>query len=284
MQRVSIDDPAWRATFPHRVAPLPNEWLPGLLLRCDMVNGWGAGTTLALIRSAISTYSSYQLNITAPPLRYLEHVSQVLALPFQVVVATTYQAEIDRLSDETDHLLIQPLAKFQFSLCPQCVAGRRKLTRTLLLPHITICPQHHLMLQTTCRCGASLQLFSQKVPPFTCPACGMYWNRLPRCKASPGFAAIEQRLLSFYLFFFSKGTAKILTSALRLIEEREAVRANRNTFFLLRDAKRYRYVGQSFYRDRLSLGYVVYSLVRLNISLDDIMISAKSFAGNVSFS
>ena len=46
MQPVSITDPAWRTTFPLVVAPLAEEWLAGLLLRCDEVNRWDSGTTL----------------------------------------------------------------------------------------------------------------------------------------------------------------------------------------------------------------------------------------------
>jgi len=282
MKPIVLDDPAWQATFPHRVAPLQDEWLPGLLLRCDEVNHWEGGSTMAHIRRTLSASSAHALNITAPSLVFLEHVSLVLALPFHAVVSTTYQAEVDRLSDGTRHLLIQPLARFRLSLCPQCIAGRRLLPRTLMLPHLTMCPQHHLTLQTVCQCGASLQLFAQQAPPFTCPACGLDWKQLPHRKASPALIAIEQWLLSYYAFFFSLGTAELFTSALRLIREREAVRANRNALFLLRDMNQYRYVGRSFYQDRLSLGYVVYSLARLHISLDDIMTDAHSCSGNVS--
>jgi hypothetical protein len=43
MQPVLLDDPAWQTTFPHRVTPLHEEWLAGLLLRCDEVNHWASG-------------------------------------------------------------------------------------------------------------------------------------------------------------------------------------------------------------------------------------------------
>jgi hypothetical protein len=46
MRDIHIADPAWRTTFPHLVAPLPHEWLAGVLLRCDERNCWGSGTTL----------------------------------------------------------------------------------------------------------------------------------------------------------------------------------------------------------------------------------------------
>jgi hypothetical protein len=54
MQPVYITDPAWRTTFQHLVAPLPNEWLLGLLLRCDEVNDWNSGTTFTLFRHSIN--------------------------------------------------------------------------------------------------------------------------------------------------------------------------------------------------------------------------------------
>jgi hypothetical protein len=50
MQTIYISDPEWQETFPHRVAPLPDEWLPGLLLRCDEVNDWDSGKTLMHLR------------------------------------------------------------------------------------------------------------------------------------------------------------------------------------------------------------------------------------------
>ena len=39
MHDIHISDPAWRTTFPYLVAPLPNEWIAGVLLRCDERKG-----------------------------------------------------------------------------------------------------------------------------------------------------------------------------------------------------------------------------------------------------
>ncbi len=64
MHHIPLADPAWRTTFPHLVAPLPNEWIAGLLLRCDEANFWGSGTTLGHIlrpeskRTAMNELSS----------------------------------------------------------------------------------------------------------------------------------------------------------------------------------------------------------------------------------
>lgn len=38
MNAIAFSDPGWQATFPHRVTPLYEEWLAGLLLRCDEIN------------------------------------------------------------------------------------------------------------------------------------------------------------------------------------------------------------------------------------------------------
>ena len=52
MTSIQIADPAWETTFPHRVEARLEEWLGGILLRCDEVNGWDSGTTMtAFVRA-----------------------------------------------------------------------------------------------------------------------------------------------------------------------------------------------------------------------------------------
>jgi hypothetical protein len=50
MHKIHISDPAWRTTFPHVVAPLPNEWIAGVLLRCgaNFVSVLGLSTSLTI--------------------------------------------------------------------------------------------------------------------------------------------------------------------------------------------------------------------------------------------
>jgi len=55
MEPIYISDPAWQTTFPHLVAPLDDEWLAGLLLRCDEVNGWDSGETVSSLLRATHT-------------------------------------------------------------------------------------------------------------------------------------------------------------------------------------------------------------------------------------
>ncbi len=51
MQRLSPGNPEWFSTLPQRVSPLADEWLPGLLLRCDEANEWSSGTTFRYLRA-----------------------------------------------------------------------------------------------------------------------------------------------------------------------------------------------------------------------------------------
>lgn len=44
MSSIGIRNARWRTTFPNLAEPQKEEWLLGLLLRCDEVNGWFSGT------------------------------------------------------------------------------------------------------------------------------------------------------------------------------------------------------------------------------------------------
>jgi TniQ protein len=208
MQRVSIDDPAWRTTFPHLVAPLPDEWLPGLLLRCDEVNHWSSMTTLALLQQLSPREEDRYKRVD----RYmyidkclidLDYLTKLLAITTNASIATTYYFERVQLSN----MVIFPeriMSPFLFRLCPKCVAELRLLRRTLILPHITHCPQHQLALHHMCQCGSSLHLFHPHSLPFTCYTCGMDWANLPRIEASSERVTFEREILLWYGFFFSK--------------------------------------------------------------------------------
>jgi hypothetical protein len=179
MQGLAFDDPAWRTTFPHRVLPRQDEWLASLLWRCDEANHWKSGTTVVhLLHAACKHGSTNRFNIMVPSWVHLTQLSQLLAIPTSSIVATTYQSELDRLSLVPGRLFIQANASFQFSLCPACVAEKRMLTRPLMLPHITSCPEHHVTLQHACQCGARLRLFCRQGPPFTCSTCALDWGKL----------------------------------------------------------------------------------------------------------
>ena len=93
------------------------------------------------------------------------------------------------------------------------------LRRSLVLPHIRCCPIHHVYLQSSCPCGRSLwrHLFSAQTQPFTCHKCGLAWAKFARQEADPKRVALEQKILTWYSFFFSKGSRMLLARALQLI-------------------------------------------------------------------
>jgi hypothetical protein len=214
MQRVSIDDPAWRTSFPHLVAPLSDEWIAGLLLRCDKENDWESGTTLTLFRRAINWRGAYGPYLTVPSTLKLDYLAQCLALPLKDLFATTYQSEVASCYDTPYPQFKQLSTFFMFCLCPVCLAQERRIQRAFVLPDITLCPEHRIILQEKCLCGEALQLFSQRMQPFTCHSCGLDWASLPRLPAEEERIAFEQKLLSYYEFFFSRGTPELLEHAL----------------------------------------------------------------------
>lgn len=188
MPHIHIADPAWQTTFPFLVAPMQDEWLTGLLLRCDEANHWGSGITLThLFRMDEKPTQQHLSLIVASGVR-LDYLAAALAVPLRSIRATTYQAELARLYAVADPqmTLLSP-TPFSFRLCPTCVAEERRLSRTLVLPHITACPHHRITLVTTCLCGTALRPFYRQAPPFACPKCRLDWAELPwkagRCRA-----------------------------------------------------------------------------------------------------
>ncbi len=224
MQSISLADPAWQMTFPHRVTPRPDEWLLGLLLRCDETNHWESRTTLSHLLSpgpekfhrCWRTETPNLIVIQSSALN-LDYLAQRLSLPTNVLIATTYHMELARL-----YSTIQPHPRFLsetflFHLCPQCIAEARLLRRILILPHITICPQHHVRLVEQCRCGRSLHLFHRQDSPFTCSGCRRDWAELPRIEVASVDLAREQKFLRWYAFFFSQGAPPLTRETLQLL-------------------------------------------------------------------
>ncbi len=224
MQTIYIDDPAWQTTFPRPVAPQHDEWFPGLLLRCDEVNQWGSRTTLAyLLHPGPEKYhrcwrtETPNLTVIQPNSLNLDFVAQLLALPTSTLLATTYHAELTHLYGQTKprpHLLSP---SFTFHLCPQCISEARMLRRTLALPHITICPSHHIALVERCPCGAPLHLFHQQAPPFTCHICGRDWAELPQLQTDPASHPKEQQFQRWYELFFSTRAPPLTRDVLQFL-------------------------------------------------------------------
>src|SRR6266852_197737 len=196
-------------TFPHRVAPMNDEWFPGVLLRCDEANGWSSGTTFRYLRQhAKLERFGPKPRLMIVPAAILEALAQFLLIPEERLFATTYHAELARLYG-THHPHGRLLStQFTFHLCPACVAHTRLLKRTLMWPHLQFCPLHRMELRNTCQCGVALWPFSGKGSPFTCFACGLDWGSLPQRHIPRRSLGRERQLGLFYDYFLVEGTPK----------------------------------------------------------------------------
>ncbi len=295
MDAVHIADPAWETTFPHRVAPRPEEWLAGIFLRCDAVNGLDSGTTMkTLVRTLHLDKTARSMSLVLPPASMdLRPLAGWLAVSEQSLLATTYHAELSRLY-ETSHPHAQLFSAGMGSpFCPACVAEERMLRRSFLLPHVRCCPRHHLRLQGVCVCSKSLsppktgfsvldtlakvsyeagviqRLFSPGKRPFTCHACGLDWARFPRVEADPKLLVREQAILAWYDFFFSKGTLHALNQALQIVRRTLEQRQSKSIKLLNGRLSRVTFSTA----EKTSLGRLVEVLVSLQLSPD--MIEAE---------
>src|SRR5260370_33258402 len=214
MMPIVLGDLAWQTTFPHRVAPLPDEWLTGLLLRCDEVNHWESGETFRyLLHSTDHPGFGPDASLLVVPFSLLECLAQFLMVSPKRLLATTYSAELARLypSDEPHpKFLLGPqyhsekrLRRFRrgqrelsrkrpIHLCPVCVAQTRIIKRTEALPHLHYCPIHHVAFQGRCSCGTPLSFFSRGTPPFACSGCGLDWGEFPHISISPDRLKLEK--------------------------------------------------------------------------------------------
>src|SRR5260370_20283877 len=272
MARLHLSDPAWKTTFPFLVEPRENEWLTGLLLHCDEVNHWGSGTTVSHVCPMNEKTAQRPSTLIVPSGLELSALAEALAVPHESIVATTYQAELARIYGVTEPHALLLSTSFSFRLCPACAAEDRLLTRTLVLPHITICPRHQISLVNLCLCGTVLRPFHWRARPFRCFKCGLDWADLPRNKADQGCIEIEQQLLSSYQFFWTYGTPEVLESTRRLVYdsvvEKGAIRAP-----LSDNISQSQSLGRS-YRRTSSLGYLVHLLWQLDLTPGDILVYA----------
>jgi TniQ len=271
MPHIHISDPLWQTTFPFLVAPMPDEWLTGLLLRCDEANYWGSGTTFAHILRMDEKPTQHHLNLIVASGMKLDYLAQTLAVPLRSILATTYQAELARLYNVADPqmALLSPTS-FSFRLCPVCMAEKRFLSRQFALPHMTTCIQHRVTLVSTCLCGTALRPFHRQTAPFVCSKCGLDWAELPRKDADKTRIEIEEKLLSYYEFFLNKGTPEILASALRLIYD--SVVEKGEIRVPLPDESAQTALGGASYQRTSSLGYLVHTLWQLDLSPRDILV------------
>jgi hypothetical protein len=97
---VATGGPMWGATLPHLLVPRTDEWLLGLLLRCDLANGWFAGTTARLVAVAPLAESprvSPGFFIRAT-LFDLNRLAELIAVPAIAVANTTFKDALGRFN------------------------------------------------------------------------------------------------------------------------------------------------------------------------------------------
>lgn len=208
MNDITLLDPAWQSTFPHRVSPLQDEWLPGFLLRCDEANGWESGTTLHFLLQYIQPeHFTKRAPFIVVPTELLEYLAQCLKLPLDCLLATTYHHELARLYNTPNpYAPLLSVRRVSFHICPACVEQKRLLRRTLTLPNLYTCPVHRIKLCSMCRCGNLLVPFSEYALPFTCVVCGLNWADLSRLPISSYDVARQNQIASLYQFLLTKGT------------------------------------------------------------------------------
>src|SRR5258708_7102141 len=126
MHTVLITDSCWQTTFPYMVTPLPDEWLSGLLLRCDEANHWPSGTTSAyLLRNSTYNASQSTYHTLVPPPWLLEELSELLSVSLRHLHATTYLPELTRMYhlSKLPHPTLLNSSYF-FHFCPECARNR----------------------------------------------------------------------------------------------------------------------------------------------------------------
>jgi transposase len=212
-------DPRWRATLPHRVAPLGDEWLAGLLLRCDRANGWAAGTAGRGLLHVPAPPEAPERTVAAfATARRLDlaRLAELLAVPLPAVRRTTFEEGLTRLRAPGQATARRLMVGRPFRVCPACVADRRLIARGHARPRVGACLEHGLLLASACPCGAHLRPF-HRAGPFTCPDCRAAWADLPSRRADDEALARSHRLLTLSRFFLEHGDATSIANAMRAI-------------------------------------------------------------------
>src|SRR5258708_2819787 len=182
LSSVATGEPTWGATLPHLIVPHADEWLLGLLLRCDLANGWCAGTTARLVAVAPLAESprvSPGFFITAT-LFDLKRLAELIAVPAIAVADTTFKDALGRFNTARRPHARTLGAPTRLRVCPACVAEDRLLLKSSVLTGLSTCTVHQLMLQSRCACTSALFPWGKRTQPFTCGACGQSWDNLPR--------------------------------------------------------------------------------------------------------
>jgi len=225
---ISVSDERWWTTLPHRATPQPDEWLPGLLLRCDEENGWPSGT---VARMAFPTRhpsgghrpvrASCLLGLMADEADAdLRGLAALLRLDVTDIAVTALGPPLARLfppasgrhGDAARALGATPALR----VCPRCVAERRLIARAHAVPLLRSCVRHGVLLVGRCACGAPLTFFGG-APPFSCSACYRRWDELPVARADDTLLTRDRRLGALYALFLDRPSPGLRLAAAGLL-------------------------------------------------------------------
>ena len=102
--------------------------------------------------------------------------------------------------------------------------------------------------------------------------CSLDWANLPQREVDPKRIEMEQKLLSYYEFFFTKGTPELLASTLRLIYDSVVEKGEIRVPLPEEDIQKS--PDSRSYQRTASLGYLVHALWQLDLSPRDILVYA----------
>jgi hypothetical protein len=95
MPQIAHVSPGWLSTFPHVTVPFPDEWIAGMLLRCDELNQRTSGTTWRyLLRSTTHPGFGPGSPFIVVPASILELLAHRLNISASCLLATTYASEL----------------------------------------------------------------------------------------------------------------------------------------------------------------------------------------------
>ncbi|HEU5379105.1 MAG TPA: hypothetical protein VFV38_27080 [Ktedonobacteraceae bacterium] len=274
MFSIGIRSAYWRTTFPNWVLPREEEWLLGLLLRCDETNGWFSGTTatyVARLTTGPQTLGRPALFVVASFFE-LPLLAERLAVTHDEIFATTFTPSLQCLYAPTAPNVAQLGPIPPFRVCPDCIAQDQLLHRSLALPGIEHCPTHHLVLQKVCRCGVPLRPFAWHAKPFTCKGCGLRWSDLPRLFAEPAPLNVDAQLQVLYQFFLTQGTPEMITGALRLLRTSRPKDTTQEVVLPAMDSL----FRSTYYSGTVSLAFLVANLVGRGFTVEDLVHHAQS--------
>lgn len=248
------------------------EWLPGLLLRCDEANHWGSGTTWNFLKRESEVKDVALLPfLSVPYRRTAELLSEKLASPIDDILVTTYFPELSRCLDIPQPLPGDLRVPLKFRICPPCLEENHFLKKTLSLSYVVYCPWHETLLLSTCQCGAPLQLFYPDSVPFTCFHCGLAWAKLPKLYPAAERIAVTRQILSCWDWMMYHGSPRLLDQIFQSIwhmMERETIRNRgrpRISVYPLPQPK----IRQKVERNRtVSLSWLVYHLIKYRLYYD----------------